>query len=76
MSFDGSPLIFLNGVSIGTMVTIQFDGGGVAGVWRGRFQGFDGRGNALFTRLTSFTTGRVLPGITRIPIHRINAVSV
>lgn len=70
------PLDFLNGISIGTLVTIQFDGGGVAGVWRGTFEGFDGRGNALFTGLTSVTTGTVLPGISRIPVNIINSVSV
>lgn len=73
----GSTVIpFLNGISIGTLVTIQFDGGGVAGVFRGTFQGLDGRGNALFTALTSVTTGVVLPGITRIPLNRINSVSL
>lgn len=73
-----SAAAFLQSLPPGTAgVNIQFDGGGVAGVFVGTFQGTDGRGNFLFTGLTSRTTPPViLPGITRIAASQINAASI
>ncbi|WP_156290844.1 hypothetical protein [Oceanobacillus salinisoli] len=68
--------IFFNGLAIGTFVTIQFDGGGAAGVWEGTFQGIDNRGNALFYNLYNPTTNTTLSGITRLRINSINSVTV
>ena len=58
--------VFLDGVSLGTFVRIQYDGGGAAGVWEGTYQGIDNRGNALFYNLFNPTTNTTLTGITRM----------
>ncbi|WP_017727001.1 hypothetical protein [Halalkalibacterium ligniniphilum] len=61
----------------GTTVTIQFDGGGVQGVLRGVFQGFDRNGNAMFTNATLGAGPTInLPGITRVSPRSINSVSI
>lgn len=72
-----SAAAFLRSLAPGTPnVNIQFDGGGVSGVFVGTFQGTDSRGNFLFTNLASRTTNVVLPGITRIAADQINAASI
>lgn len=72
-----SVVAFLRTLAPGTTdVNIQFDGGGVSGVFVGTFQGTDGRGNFLFTDLTSRTDPTIsFPGITRISPDEINAAS-
>jgi len=67
---------FLRTLAPGTLVTIQFDGGGIGGVFVGNFQGTDARGNFLFTNLRNLTTNITLPGVTRIAASEINAASV
>ncbi|WP_339324354.1 hypothetical protein [Paenibacillus sp. FSL W8-0194] len=66
---------FLENLSPGTRIRIQFDGGGIQGAFRGTFEGMDGFGNALFTDLRSLTTGIRLRRLTRINIKDINAIS-
>jgi hypothetical protein len=57
---------FFARLSIGTVVTVQFDDRPPA---TGRFQGFQG-GAVLLANFDGF------PGLTRLNINRINAVSV
>jgi hypothetical protein len=72
-----SAAAFLRSLAPGTPnVNIQFDGGGVGGVFVGTFQGTDGRGNFLFTNLASRTTNVVFPGLTRIAADQIHAASI
>ncbi len=76
------PYHFLNSAarallqkSPGSIVVIQYDGGGIAGAWLALYAGLDNNGNALFNGVINLLTGLFIPGLTRVPLHRINSVN-
>ncbi|MDQ0233503.1 hypothetical protein [Metabacillus malikii] len=70
-----STIEFLNGLSIGQFVRVQFDGGGAFGVWEGTYQGTDQNGNVMFYNLFNPATNTTLTGVTRIKVQSINSIT-